>query len=315
VQLLRVLVVEDFVEFRRAVCTLLQAKGDFQIEQASDGPEAVLKAEELQPDLILLDIGLPKLNGLEVARRAHEIAPSAKILFVSVESDTDLVREALSLGAGYVHKPRVESDLLPAIEAVLRGEKFVSPDLQPNGRMDDPSRHEIQFCSTDSVLLGSFARFLEDAMGAGNPAIVLATEPHREGLIYGLRAKGFAVDDAMRRGTYVSLDASEMLATIMSDGVPDIVRFFEGLSRLIESAAKASQKEYPRVAICGECVDLLCAAGNTNAAILLEKTGQSLKQKFNVYILCAYRSSNFADPNDKKVLASICAEHTAVRYD
>ena len=169
-QLFRVLVVEDFLEFRRAVCSLLQAKESFQIEQAADGPEAVQKAAELQPDLILLDIGLPKVNGLEVARRAHEIAPSAKILFVSVESDTDLVREALSLGAGYVHKPRVESDLLPAIEAVLRGEKFVSSDLQPNGRTDDPSRHEIQFCSTDSVLLGSFARFLEDAMEAGNPA-------------------------------------------------------------------------------------------------------------------------------------------------
>jgi hypothetical protein len=75
------------------------------------------------------------------------------------------------------------------------------------------------------------------------------------------------------------------------------------------------KQEIPRVAICGECVDLLCAAGNTNAAILLEKTGQSLKQKFNVHILCAYRSSSFADPKDKEILARICAEHTAVRYD
>jgi len=135
------------------VFLLLQPIAEFQVELASDGLKAVQKAEELQPDLILLDIGLPDLNGIEVARRVRKLAPAARILFFSVASDPDLVREALAFGTGYIYKPRVQSDLLPAIEAARRGERFVSPDLGLNGRTDAPHRHEVQFYSADSVLL------------------------------------------------------------------------------------------------------------------------------------------------------------------
>ena len=131
VESLKILVVEDFSEFRQFVCSLLKARAEFQVKQASDGLEAVQKAEEIQPDLILLDISLPTLNGIEVARRIHKLSPSARILFLSVESDTDLVSEALSLGAGYIHKPHASRDLLPAIEAVLKGRQFVSDGLLP----------------------------------------------------------------------------------------------------------------------------------------------------------------------------------------
>lgn len=128
---LKILVVEDFEEFRRVVCSLLQPRTELQVELSSDGLEAVQKAEAKQPDLILLDIGLPTLNGMEVARRVHKLAPGAKILFFSVESEIDLVIEALTLGDAYVHKPRARLDLLPALEAVIRGERFVSDGLLP----------------------------------------------------------------------------------------------------------------------------------------------------------------------------------------
>src|SRR5215472_7005556 len=138
VQSLTILLVEDFGDFRRFVCSLLQPKAEYHIKQASDGLEAVQKAEEIQPGLILLDISLPSLNGIEVARRVRKLAPTAKILFLSVESDADLVNEALSLGAGYIHKPRTSRDLLPAIETVLGGEQFVSDGLlstSPSSRL------------------------------------------------------------------------------------------------------------------------------------------------------------------------------------
>ena len=87
------------------MCSKLQSRGGFHITQASDGFEAVQKAADLQPDLILLDIGLPKLNGIEVARRVGKVAPLAKILFLTVESDPDVIKEALGVGAlGYIHK-------------------------------------------------------------------------------------------------------------------------------------------------------------------------------------------------------------------
>jgi two-component system nitrate/nitrite response regulator NarL len=132
--LCRVLVADDFPGWRSRICSLLESMPELQVVgQASDGLEAVQKAAEWKPDLILLDIGLPSMNGLEVATRiAQECACRAKILFVSENRDLDVVAEAASCpGAlGYLLKTDVHTDLLPAIAAVLRGEKFMSPGLR-----------------------------------------------------------------------------------------------------------------------------------------------------------------------------------------
>jgi DNA-binding NarL/FixJ family response regulator len=124
----RVLVVEDFLPFRRFICSALGEKPELQVVgEASDGQEAVHKAEELRPDLILLDIGLPTLNGIEAARQIRKLAPESKIVFVSQESSADVIEEAMNLGAmGYVVKAQAGRELLAAVDAVRDGRKFVS---------------------------------------------------------------------------------------------------------------------------------------------------------------------------------------------
>jgi DNA-binding NarL/FixJ family response regulator len=104
---------------------MLQARPELQvIGEVSDGLEGVRKAQELHPDLILLDIGLPGLNGIEVARRIRRFSPKSKILFVSQESSADVVQQAFSLGAcGYVVKMDAGRELLAAVDAVLRDEQ------------------------------------------------------------------------------------------------------------------------------------------------------------------------------------------------
>jgi DNA-binding NarL/FixJ family response regulator len=126
--LIRILVVDDFKDWVRQVRLLLQSCAEWQvIAEASDGSEAVQKAEELKPDLILLDIGLPKLNGIEAARQIRQRSPSSKIIFLSQNSDLHIVRAALDTGAlGYVRKIDAGRELLPAVDAVLRGEQFIS---------------------------------------------------------------------------------------------------------------------------------------------------------------------------------------------
>jgi DNA-binding NarL/FixJ family response regulator len=124
----RVLVAEDFEPFRRFVISTLAGVHDLQvIGEVSDGLAAVQKAVELQPDLILLDIGLPTLNGFEAARQIRKLVPESKIIFLSQESSADVVQDALSIGAwGYVVKTKAGTGLLAAVEAVMSGKRFVS---------------------------------------------------------------------------------------------------------------------------------------------------------------------------------------------
>jgi CheY-like chemotaxis protein len=132
---IRVLLAEDFRPYRALVASLLSQESAVQvIGEASDGLEIVEKAQQLRPDLIFMDIGLPNLNGLEAARRIHDLNPSAKIVFLTQETDIDVVEEAFSLGAcGYVLKQQVETELRPALAAVLQGRRFVSSGLPVDG--------------------------------------------------------------------------------------------------------------------------------------------------------------------------------------
>ncbi len=126
-----ILVVDDYEPFRRFLCETLKARPELNVVgEASNGIEAIQKARDLKPDLLLLDIGLPKLSGIEAARRIHKINPEAKVLFISQNNDADVITAALSNGAkGYISKATANADLLPAIEAVLRGDPFVSSQL------------------------------------------------------------------------------------------------------------------------------------------------------------------------------------------
>jgi DNA-binding NarL/FixJ family response regulator len=126
--IVRILLVDDFEMFRQFVVEMLGKRPELQVVgQASDGLEALQKAVELRPDLILLDIGLPRLNGIEVARQMRSLVPESKIIFLTQESSADVVKEALSLGArGYVTKNMALADLFSAVETVLSGMTFVS---------------------------------------------------------------------------------------------------------------------------------------------------------------------------------------------
>jgi DNA-binding NarL/FixJ family response regulator len=127
----RTLIVEDYEEYRQFLrLTLLKETKFVVVGEALDGLQALQQAEELQPDLILLDLSVPKLNGMEACRRIRKVSPRSKVVILSQESSPDVVEAALRLGAvGYLLKSDA-IDLPQAIDAILHGAVFVSPRLK-----------------------------------------------------------------------------------------------------------------------------------------------------------------------------------------
>jgi CheY-like chemotaxis protein len=337
--MIRVLVVDDFAAWRDYVVEKLREKREFQVVGvASDGLEAVLKVEELRPDLILMDIGLPKLNGIGAARCICKVAPEAKILFLSQELDLDVAKEALSAGGhGYVVKSDAESELLVAVKSVMLGKKFVSSklaehafaadvDLHAEGQFRgeepvaagaSPSKkaghcHEVLFYDDDALLLDRFARFVSAALKAGNPAIVVATKTHRDSLFQRLQACGLDIDAEINQRRYIALDAAETVATFMTNDLPDPVRFLNVVSDLIAIATRAAKGVHPRVSACGECAPLLWAEGKAGAAIRLEELWDNIAITYDVDILCGYPSGSFRCEEDDHIFQKICEQHSAI---
>jgi DNA-binding NarL/FixJ family response regulator len=339
---IRILVADDFPIWRRFVSSLVLPKmPEWHIVcEVSDGVEAVTKAKEHKPDIILLDIGLPGLNGIEAARQISRVAPNSKILFLSAFDSPEVVEEALKTGAsGYVAKLDAANELIGAVEAIFQGKRFVSSRLkggiatQTHGAhaSDKPINdapvgwrlvrspateftrcHEILFYSDDVILLEGITHFIGAALKFGNAAIVFATKPHRDMLLEGLRAQGVDGDVLIQEGAYISLEVADALSMFMVDDRPDADRFLESVTNLIESASKAAKAKHPRVAIFGEGCALLWAEGRKEAAIQLEQLGNDLARTRRVDILCAY-PFNLHIQGDKHSFEAICAEHSAVR--
>jgi CheY-like chemotaxis protein len=291
------------------------------IGQVSDGLEAVQQAQQLQPDLILLDIGLPTLNGIEAARRIREVSPLSKILFVTANRSVDVAREALSTGAGgYVVKSDAASELLPAVTAVLQGKQLISASLtghDSNAPKDDHAAairhcHEVAFYADDGSVVDGYARFIESALKIGNAVIVVVTEAHRASLLPRLEADGVNVAAAIEQGSYIPLDAADALSGLTVNDTPDPVRCAKVIGDLIMGAAMGVKGEHGRVVVCGEIAPTLLSKGNAEGAIKLEHLWDEITRDYGVHTLCGYLSSAFPDKGNSPILEGICAEHSAV---
>jgi DNA-binding NarL/FixJ family response regulator len=273
---IRILVVDDSEPFRRVVCSILQNKLEFRtIVEVSDGVKAIELAQAMQPDLILLDIGLPKLNGIEAARRIRELAPQSKILFVSQESSVDIVQTTFNLGAsGYVVKMDAGSELLTAVNAVLRGDRFVGnrfagydlvgtsdrPDPESVRRNDSLAlredenvaitrRHEFGLYSNDGAFLDDSTDFILAALKVGKAVMLITTDLHQRGVLHRLQARDVDVAALVEQNLYISLDVADSLPAFMVDGSPDPVRLAKAVRDPIVEAAKAATEKHLQFAV------------------------------------------------------------------
>jgi DNA-binding NarL/FixJ family response regulator len=336
---IRVLVAEDYAPFRRFLASTVANRPEWQIIcEVEDGSEAVQQAGALQPEVVLLDIGLPRLNGIEAARQIRNLSPKSTILFVSQESSADIVQAALEAGAkGYVVKADAGRELIPALEAVLRNQTYVSKSLSGYGltNVQDTSashvlemghgfetrrqpglqstrQHEVAFYSDDRSLLDGYTHFVRAVLKSGNAAIVVATEPHRETLLLRLQGYGLDMSAAIDQGRYVALDDAETIATFMVDDLPDRAQFSKVTGDLIARTAKSVEGEHARVAACGECAPRLWDRGNTEGAVRLERLWDEIARSYGVQVFCGYRLGSFQGGAGSYTFERICAEHSRV---
>ena len=249
----------------------------------------------------------------------------------------DVVQTAFGAGAsGYVVKMDAGRELPTAIDAVLRGDRFVGSRFWGHGLIEtsDPQtpgsarddqlfaqpqrqnieivrRHEVGLYSDDTGFLDAFSQFIGAALKAGNVAIVLATESHRDRLLPRLQTLGVDIGAAIEQGRYISLDAAETLSTFMINDLPDPVRFLKVTEDLILTAARAAKGERPRVAACGECSLLLWSQGKAEAAIRLEQLWDEVARSHDIDVLCGYPLGSSRGV-DSHFFAKICAAHSAV---
>lgn len=128
---IRVLLVDDHALLRAGLAMLLNAQPDIAVAgEAATGLEAIEMAQSLDPDIILMDITMPQMGGIEAATRIKERTPASRIIFLTMHEDEAFLRETLKAGAsGFIPKKAADSDLLSAIRAVFRGEVYIHPAM------------------------------------------------------------------------------------------------------------------------------------------------------------------------------------------
>ena len=334
--------VDDFVPWRNYLAAKLGENPALQVVGfASDGAEAVLKAVELHPDLILMDVSLPELSGIKAAERIRGLSPESKILFVSQNLDFDVALAALDAGGfGYVVKSDAEDELFTAMEAVMSGKRFVSallasqdfagvlvpqvpiqprteecnelsgPPLMGNQALS-PS-HEVEFYGDDESFLIRCTRFIGVALANGDAVVVIMTPSHCNRLRQKLEAEDCDIAAAIEQGRYLPVEPSDVHATFLVNGQPDSAGFVKAAGDLLAAALQAATGNPPRVSVCGECASVLHAEGKAEAAVEMERVWNELANAYNIVTLCGYQIERFRSEEQGPTFHRICAEHSAV---
>src|SRR5882762_8260925 len=172
--------------------------------------------------------------------------------------------------------------------------------------------HVVQFYTDDETLLDSLSSFIGGALGAGQAAVVLATQAHRDGLAQRLKARGLNTASAIQQGRYVPLDAAEILSKVAPNGSPDLSRFADVIGKILAQAQDAAEVKESGIAVFGEMVTLLLMGGNTAAAIQLEQFWNHLAATHSFSLRCAYPMGRFERAEHGEAFAGICAEHTGM---
>lgn len=312
---IRVLVVDDVELWRRFATSALQKERDVQIiGEACDGLCAVQKATELQPDFILLDVGLPGLNGIQACARIRELSPESKILLMSVDRCKDTAMEGLLAGAsGYLIKSDARAELVRAMRAVLDGKVFFSAAIGSQAEVLPGSSfpvHSVYFYDYDEALISYLRSVVVSSLEDGSSVLVVCTPEHRHQLQASLIESGITTA-GLNKNRFQILDAKATLSEFMVDGRLSSEKFSRCVGQNIRRAKEAALNA-ESVTVFGEMVAILWSEGKQSAALELERLWNGLLLEGTFQLHCAYPRRILAEKTNSLAMKAICNEHSTI---
>ena len=308
---LRVLLADDNVSILAKVSTLL-ARSFEVVAAVTDGRQALHAAQRLDPDVVVLDITMPELDGFQTARALRQSGLRAKVVMLTMHERDEFVAAAIESSAqGYVLKTRIRSDLESAIDHAIAGRLFL-PSLTSLLAVTPATGagwHAMLFGINDRPSLNTLSGLLAATCRRGGVAALVATDATRTEIAQRLLATGDDIAQAAGRGQYISLDAREALAEVIVGGRVDARRVAAIIDDLERSRLAASASS---VTVLGEMAPLLCRDGNPEAALQLERVWDDLTRRLPFLTVCFYSTECFGESEDSALFPGICAFHAAV---
>jgi len=309
-----VVLVDDQPEVLDAVSKVLE--NDFEIAAvATDGEAALTTCARTSPDVIVMDIAMPRLDGFQTVRRLRRTGSQAKVVFLTMHEAEEYVIEAFDCGGqGFVLKTRVQSDLASSLDHVLAGRLFVPSLKSLFHAADSSSGHALEIHWDSESRLDGVADFFNMALRRGDATCLIGTEPLREGIDRRLRDRDWNIGEPSGCERYVAIDAADALTRFMRGGRPDADILAELTAELDEYRLNVSEDTGGRLTIFGEMAVLLHQAGNSSAVVELEHAWNDLTSSLPFFTVCSYPAACFEAQADSEEFSSVCAEHWAVGH-
>jgi CheY-like chemotaxis protein len=315
----RILIADDNQKILTWVSDLLRPRFEV-VAEVTDGRAALEAVAKFNPDLVVLDIAMPELNGIQAARELRRLGSRVKIVFLTVYRDDDYLAAAFQADAlGFVYKSRLHTDLIPALDHALAGYRFISPQGFLGQRAENPVTtwfprgsgfHTMQFYRDEEDRLAGGVDYVIAALKEGATVIYFDSRAHLAGLARKLEV--FGLHGAMERGHFVALDVHrEVLPNIMVGGMPDAVHLTSLFNHAVMRTSSAGQNDL-RLALAGEIAPVLWAEGMPEAALEVERLTDEFVHARFASVLCTYPVEWLYKTRHHQTLARLCALHTSV---
>jgi len=306
----RVLLADDQAAFRKVASHLLAASCDV-VALACDGRQALTMAKQLRPEVVVLDISMPELNGFETLEHLRRDLPDARVIFCTMHGDDEIAAAAVKAGAhGFVVKSRMYVDLISAIEHALANRVFV-PSL-PSLRSVPANRHTLVLHGSDARFFDEVSQLVGPTLRAGDPVVVVTCEATRAGIAQRLRAGHIDLSLLAERSQYVEQDAAVALSQVMHHGSPDqesLLKLIDDFERVRLSAPNGPRS---RLTIVADLTVALWRGGDFAGALALERSWDELTRTLPFSTVCVIPADCLAPSDGGLHFQTLCEAHSAV---